>query len=84
MESTKVEIGPVKNYKGGYDVTVFYNDGHSETLEGGLNYKKAVKIAKSELALNDKNVSEVAVIVTNQSVLPIGEKTIRWIEKNEN
>lgn len=72
-----MSIQEIKGYSGGYDVTIFYTDGTQTVLEGGLPYPEALRIAKKQKIEND--VEEVAVIVTDQSSMPHGEQTIRWI-----
>lgn len=69
--------GEIQGYKGGYDVTIYYKDGSQTVIEGGLPYSEALRMAKKEKIEND--VEEVAVIVTDQSSMPNGEQTIRWI-----
>jgi hypothetical protein len=76
-ENDVEEVGEIKGYSGGYDVTIFYTDGTQIVLGGGLPYPEALRIAKKEKIEND--VEEVAVIVTDQSSMPHGEQTIRWI-----
>ena len=77
QSSFYAEGGEIKGYSGGYDVTIFYTDGTQTVLEGGLPYPEALRIAKKQKIEND--VEEVAVIVTDQSSMPHGEQTIRWI-----
>jgi ppGpp synthetase/RelA/SpoT-type nucleotidyltranferase len=69
--------GEIKGYSGGYDVTIFYTNGTQTILWGGLPYPEALRIAKKQKIEND--VEEVAIIVTDQSSMPHGEQTIRWI-----
>ena len=75
--STYAKDGDIKGYSGGYDVTIFYKNGSQTVIEGGLPYLEALRIAKKQKIEND--VEDVAVIVTDQSSMPYGEQTIRWI-----
>jgi hypothetical protein len=47
-ENDVEEVGEIKGYSGGYDVTIFYTDGTQIVLGGGLPYPEALRIAKKE------------------------------------